>query len=205
MPLRSKVKTRIWALCGSAFALAFAGLIIANDPAKNASQGLGERAVQAPRPPVIAPPILDKANARNSIIKVNLASQRLILLVDGEVAIDSPVSSGRKDFETPTGRLGVGRRGTREKPGQYGNLVDSAGKVIVRGVYRHRDPVPRGLRCQAVQLDYILSVNDQGFRFHAGAVGGVPVSDGSIILPDEVAKILFVKVATGCPIEIVAE
>lgn len=205
MPLRSKVKTRIRTLLGGAVALACVGLASGDKAGKAPLPGIGERAVAAPRPPVLVPPILDKAAARNSLIRVDLKAQRLILLVAGEVAIDSPISSGRKDLETPTGKFHVEKKVPRQKQGDYGNLVDPSGKVVVAGVYRNRDPVPRGLRFQPVDIDHIIAVNGQTFRFHAGAVGGLPVSDGSIILPDEVARVLSMKVHAGCPIEIVAE
>ena len=152
---------------------------------------------------MVVPPVLNKATKSNVSIRVILQTQRLHFLVAGEVAIDGPVSTGRRDLETPVGRFRVSQKDADPKPDTYGNLVDAKGKVIVAGIYRARDPVQSGLRFEPVARYHLLRVKDQEFGLHAGRVSTLPISDGAVIMPPEIARLLFGKVAVGCLVEIV--
>lgn len=201
MPLRSKVKRRIrWLL-----SLCLAIVVTSSSVAGEAGPNVGQRAVSSPKPPALVPPVLGKAATKNLAIKVNLKTQRLQLLVDGVMAIDSPVSTGRRDLETPAGQFQIGKKEASPKPDTYGNLIDANGKIVIAGVFKTLDPVPRGLRFQPIARDHLMAIKDQKFSLHGGKTCALPVSDGAIIVPPEVAKLLFSKVSTGCPIEIVAE
>jgi len=50
-----------------------------------------------------------------------------------------------------------------------------------------------------------MQIKDQSFTIHGGATCSLPTSTGNIIVPEEIAKILFGKVSTGCPVEITEE
>lgn len=204
MPLRSKVKRRIRRLFGFSLWLLLPALG-AQVIGSAACPGIGERAVSAPGAPVVVPPILQKATPKEVVLRVNLKTQRLQLLVAGEVAIDTPVTTGRKDLETPAGKFLIESKEARRKPNGYGNLVDARGKVVVAGVYRSLDPIPRGLRFEPVERDFLITVEGQGFTIHAGTVRSLPVSDGAILLPAEIARLVFSKVAAGVALEILAE
>ncbi|MFT4550272.1 MAG: lipoprotein-anchoring transpeptidase ErfK/SrfK [Verrucomicrobiales bacterium] len=203
MPLLPKVKTRIIQLSLAAVAMACIGLLVANNGPKKPE--IGELAVSPPKQPILAPSILAKAIPRNTQLRINLVAQRLYLLVDNEVAIDTPIASGRKDRETPTGKFVVGKKELSRKQDDYGNFVDAKGKVIVAGIYSTRDPIPSGLRFQAVALDHVMEFKDQTFAIHGGASSSLPTSTGAIIVPAEIAKMLYANVSTGCPVEISGE
>ena len=205
MPLPTKVKSRISALAGCAAGLSLAVIIASDSDSEAPVLSLGDRAVRSPVPPILTPPVLDQATPRNTLIRIDLASQRLIFFVDGETAIDSPISTGRKNLETPAGNFVIEKKHASRKQSSYGNIVDASGNVIVAGVYADRDPVPSGLKFEPVTLQHLFDVKDQKFKIHAGAVGLLPVSDGSILVPADVAKVLFGKVFEGTPIEIIAE
>ena len=53
-------------------------------------------------PPRIAERVLEKATPQNVSIYVSLGKQRAFFLVDGETAIDTPISSGKRAGMTPT-------------------------------------------------------------------------------------------------------
>ena len=203
MPHRSKVKRRfrLFAALGAAISSACLATAETGDKAPS----IGELAVSTPRPPVLVPPLLEKASAKSLSVKVNLKTQRLQLLVDGEVALDTPVTTGRKNMETPVGKFLVAKKEPARKQDRYGNLVDSRGSLIVSGVYKNRDPLPSGLRFQATPLKHVITIEKQGFILHGGTVGTLPVSEGSVIVPAEIAKTLYAKIAPGCPIEVVGE
>jgi len=205
MPVLPKVKIRIGVLICLVFLVIQPiprAICAPND--KPRSKSIGERAISKPNPPVISPSVLKNvASAKVIGIKIDLSKQRLQLIVDGKTAIDTPVSTGRKRLETPTGKFFVKAREATRKASDYGNHIDSTGKVIVAGVYRDRDPTPSRLRFSPAPRNHILTVEGQKFILHAGAVGGLPVSDGAVIIPHEIAKLLSSKVGAGCPIEII--
>jgi len=206
MPLPSKVKTRFGPLVVAALAtvpVAVSPCVAQAPPAKKAS--LGELAVSRPRPPVLVPPLLDQAGVKPVSIRINLDTQRLHLLVGGELAIDSPVSTGRKSLPTPCGRFEVGEREAVRKQDKYGNIVDRAGAVVLSGVYADLDPIPSGFEFKPVPLHHVLTLRGQAAMIHGGAVGSLPTSDGSVVVPSELAKALFGKIPVGCPVEIIAE
>ncbi|MGI9242216.1 MAG: L,D-transpeptidase [Verrucomicrobiales bacterium] len=138
-------------------------------------------------------------------IRVNLKTQRLHLLVGGEVAIDSPVSTGRKSLPTPCGQFEVEKREATRKQEKYGNFVSSSGAVVLSGVYADLDPLPSDLEFKAVAVTHVLTLKGQKITIHGGTVGNLPTSDGSVVVPRELAKTLFGKVPVGCRVEIVAE
>ena len=174
-------------------------MVTGDEPAAS----VGERVVSPPKSPVVVPPVLDKATTSNVSIRVNLQTQRLHLLVAGELAIDSPVSTGRRNLETPVGKFHIVRKDADPKPDSYGKFVDAKGKVIVAGVYLWRDPVPRGLRYEPVARRHQFRFKDQEFSLHAGRVSSLPISDGAVIVPPEIARLLFAKVPVGNLVEVI--
>ena len=201
MLLRTKVKNRFLALIGICSVFAPAIPSAAQEAA--VSQSIGELAVADPRPPVLIPPVLDQAGVKPVTVKIDLLGQRLHLLVGGELAIDSPITSGRKNLETPVGMFEAERKEARRKQDEYGKFVNADGETVLAGVYADLDPVPSAHEFKPVSLDHVIYLKGQSFKIHAGEVGCLPTSDGSIIVPAELAKILFAKIPVGCKIEIV--
>ncbi len=64
---------------------------------------------------------------------------------------------------------------------------------------------PSGFEFKPIPLHHVLTLKGQAAMIHGGAVGSLPTSDGSVVVPSELAKALFGKIPVGCPVEIVAE
>ncbi len=65
--------------------------------------------------PAQAPPsynhaLISQAKSKGSSVVVNIARQRAYVYVDGQVAIDAPVSTARAGKRTPRGSFGVGEK-----------------------------------------------------------------------------------------------
>ncbi|PYJ20200.1 MAG: hypothetical protein DME92_10280 [Verrucomicrobia bacterium] len=139
-------------------------------------RGAKQRKVQAPQqePAKIYQDVLDRATTQNIHVVVSISKQRVYLMVSNEVAIDSPISSGRPGKSTPTGSF----------------TVSEKDKNHMSSIYH-------------CPMKYFLRLSGMSLGLHVGQLPGYPASHGCVRLPEEVAKLLFEKapVGTGVTIE----
>lgn len=101
-------------------------------------------------------------------ITISISNQRAVLYKDGQVALVSPVSTGRPGFPTPTGRF------------------------VVTGKDRmHRSTL------YPAYMPYFLRMSCRDFGLHAGELPGYPASHGCIRLPWGSAEQLYRQVDIG--------
>ena len=172
-------------------------------PACLADEPLGARAVRAPAPVVTHKEVLDEADSAKFKIRIDLRTASLKLLADGAVALESPICSGRRTRPTSEGEFKVASKSESLKPEKYGRIVDSKGHTIGAVAYTDLDPVPPDCKFELSEQRYVLALGKDAPLIHAGTVSPVPCSDGSVIVPEPVARLLFARVPAGCPVEIV--
>ena len=138
-------------------------------------RGAKQRKVQAPRqePAKIDQDVLERASAENIRVVVSISKQRVYLMVGDDVAIDSPISSGRKGRSTPTGNF----------------TVSEKDKNHISTIYH-------------CPMKYFLRLSGMSFGLHVGQLPGYPASHGCVRLPEEVAKVLFEKATVGTSVTI---
>jgi lipoprotein-anchoring transpeptidase ErfK/SrfK len=119
--------------------------------------------------------VLNRATAQNIRVLVSISKQRVYLMVGSEVAIDSPISSGRPGKSTPTGNFTVSER--------------------------DKDHMSSIYHCP---MKYFLRLSGMSFGLHVGQLPGYPASHGCVRLPEEVAKLLFEKATVGTSVTIEA-
>lgn len=146
-----------------------------------------------------------KATLENTRIVVNLASQRLLLLVGQEACIDTPISSGKRTAPTPAGTFPVLEKIKDHQSANYGNFVDRRDRVVRSGVSMKLDAAPAGTRYVGVPLPFFCRFTKTGFGIHGGTLPGYPAAHGSVRVPEEVARLIFEKVRIGTPVEIRTE
>jgi hypothetical protein len=81
-------------------------------------------------PPKVVPRVDQLATPENTSIVVSLGRQRAYLLVDGEVAIDAPVSTGKRRGQTPVGEYTILEKAARHLSSLHGDFVDAEGRVF---------------------------------------------------------------------------
>src|SRR5207244_2976879 len=89
-----------------------------------------------PQPPAPKKPI---------VIDLDLTKQKALLLFDGRVMYESPISSGRAGHSTPTGDFAVLEKDIDHKSSLYGQIVNSHGETVVAGADSFM-PVPKGCK-----------------------------------------------------------
>ena len=167
-----------------------------DEPAEPTLKSPAELIVTQP-PPQTVPRVLDKATPENTRITVSLGRQRVYLYVGDEVAIDAPISSGKKRGQTPTGTFAVTEKVASHSSNMHGDLVDTDGNVVRHGVSTRIDPAPSGTKFVVVPVQHYLRLNDEGLALHAGRLPGYPASDTAVRLPADIAPLIYQRVKKG--------
>ena len=186
-------------------ALVAAVLVVAPASAQEAPEpslrGPGQLIV-AQDPPKVVPRVLDRATPDNTRIVVSLGRQRVYLYVDKEVAIDAPVSTGKRRGQTPTGDFTVKEKATEQSSNLHGDFVDRDGNVVRHGASTRIDAAPSGTTFRPVPVRYFLRLDDAGLALHAGRLPGYPSTDRAVRLPVDIAPLIFQRVKPDTPVSI---
>jgi len=150
----------------------------------------------------VYPSVLEKASNDPVSIVVSLSKQRAYLLVGGRIAVDSPISSGRRNGWTPKGYFSVMEKDPDHHSSLYGDFVDGGGRIVRSGVSSKLDSAPSGTRFRGASMKFFLRLTPQGVGMHAGILPGYPASHGCIRLPTDMARIIFSKVGLNTPVTV---
>lgn len=153
--------------------------------------------------PKVVPRVLEKANPENTRILVSLSKQRAYLYAGDEIAIDTPVSTGKRKGMTPVGKFTILEKDANHSSSIYGNFVNARGEIVRAGVSTKVDSAPSGTRFQGAPMKYFMRIDWHGVGLHVGHLPGYPASHGCIRLPAEIAPLIYHKVKIGTPVEIV--
>ncbi len=133
-----------------------------------------------------------KNNANEPVsIRISLSAQRLFLFLGNQLAISSPISSGRRSGWTPVGKFKILEKDPAHRSNLYGNFVDRENRIIRSGVDARRDSAPSGTHFQGAPMLYFMRLTDRGVGMHVGLLPGYPASHGCIRLPEEMAKVIY--------------
>jgi lipoprotein-anchoring transpeptidase ErfK/SrfK len=158
--------------------------------------------IAAQQPGKVYNNILERASSEPLSVVVSLSKQRVYLLVGGKLAVDSPISSGRRPGWTPMGNFTVMEKDLNHSSSLYGNFVDHSGSVVRSGVSSRHDAAPSGTRFSGAPMKYFMRLTPQGVGLHAGILPGYPASHGCIRLPHEMAQLIYSKVGINTPVTV---
>ena len=163
--------------------------------------------IQKQARPRVVPRVLDRATPETTRIVIRLQDQRAILLVGSEVAIDTPISSGKRAGMTPKGEFVIVQKDEDHRPNIYGNFVDRSGQIIRGGVSTRIDSAPSGTVFRGAPMQYFMRIganldDHTAIGLHVGQLPGYPASHGCIRLPEDIAPLIFQRVQRGTPVVI---
>lgn len=170
-------------------------------PVLPAPKALGEL-IAAQEPPKVVPRLLEGADPSLTSVEISLGRQRACLSIGKEVAIDTPVSTGKPQAITPKGRYTVKDKKSANSSPLFGEFVDASGSVVRFPVSARTDAAPAGATFRAVPVQYHLLLDDSGLAIHAGPLPGYPAADVCIRLPADIAPLFFQRVKVGTPVVI---
>lgn len=153
-------------------------------------------------PPKVSARLLSAANQGNTSVLISLPKQRAYLLVNGEIAIDTPISSGKSKGMTQPGKFKITEKDADHRSNLYGNYVDSDGRVVRGGVSVRIDSAPSGTHFVGAPMRYFMRFNG-GVGMHVGHLPGYPASHGCVRMPPEIAPLFYKNVKHGTSVTVV--
>lgn len=147
----------------------------------------------------------DKINKATpqSPIYICLEQQRGRLYVDGQVAADWPVSTGKPGKETPTGTFRILEKKKKHFSNTRGTIVDKNDICVVAAADSRRDKVPPGGEFLGAKMMNWMRLTNSGIGIHTGAVRNHQrVSHGCVRTPGFVADTLFEITELGSKVTI---
>ena len=133
-------------------------------------------------------------------IEIDLAAQKAWMLQDGRRVYETPISSGRSGYETPTGNFTVLEKDIDHTSSLYGRIVDGAGRTLISDADCDTS-VPAGGRFVEAPMRHFLRF-DGAIGMHAGRLPGYPASHGCVRLPAGKAALFFNIVEIGTPVRV---
>src|SRR4029078_193860 len=100
--------------------------------------------IKAQAPMTTNPAVLKTLTPDNARVVVSLTKQRAYLLAGDQIAIDSPISSGKRGHRSPTGSFSVMEKDKDHRSNIYGDYVDAQGRIVRGGISANIDSAPSG-------------------------------------------------------------
>ena len=147
--------------------------------------------------------LLDKTTPSNSKVIVNLKLQRAFLYNGNEIAMDYPVSTGKTEYPTPSGKFRITEKIEDKRSNLYGKIVDADGKVVKSNADAREDEIPEGGEFIGAAMPHWMRLTGDGIGMHKGYVPRYPASHGCIRTPGAVVPIVFEKVRVGTSVTII--
>ncbi len=158
--------------------------------------------ISKPGQPKTVPRVLDRANPGNTHVVISLGKQRAYLMVGDEIAIDSPISSGKSAGMTPKGTFTILEKDADHRSNIYGSFVNSRGEVVRSGVSTRIDSAPSGTSYRGAPMQWFMRMTWTGVGMHVGELPGYPASHGCIRMPQEIAKLFYERVKLGTAVTV---
>ena len=146
--------------------------------------------------------LLAQVTPDNAHVFVSIGRQRAYLMKGEQVAIDSPICSGKRGHSSPTGKFTVMEKDKNHRSSLYGNFCDSHGRIVRGGVSARIDAAPSGTHFVGAPMTWFMRLTGDGVGMHVGFLPGYPASHGCIRMPSEAAELFFAHVKVGTPVEV---
>jgi hypothetical protein len=138
-----------------------------------------------------------QTNPSNSWLRIELETQRGMLMTGDQVVIDYPISSGRESHPTPPGKYKILEKVVDKSSNKYGRIYDADSKVVNSDANVFTDPIPEGGKFVGAPMKYWMRLTWDGVGHHIGPVKRYPVSHACIRGPHQVMPKVYSKLVVG--------
>jgi len=138
----------------------------------------------------------------NSHLKIDLATQRGLLMNGAEVVLDYPICSGIESRPTPVGTFYILEKVVDKKSNRYGRYYDPAGTMVNGNADAVLDPLPEGGRFEGAEMHYWMRLTQDGVGHHIGPVRRYPASHACVRGPSQTIPLVYAKVKEGTRVDI---
>jgi lipoprotein-anchoring transpeptidase ErfK/SrfK len=156
-------------------------------------------------PIVINKSIYDSLTSEQAHVIVNLTKQRAYLLSGDQIAVDSPISSGKRAGMTPTGHFSVLEKDKDHHSSVYGDFKDRSGRTVRSGVSLKIDSAPSGTHYEGASMKWFMRLTSDGVGMHIGILPGYPASHGCVRMSPQGAEMFYAKVKVGTPVVVMRD
>lgn len=140
---------------------------------------------------------LEQFAPAKSHVEILLEEQRGRLYINGTIAMDFPVCSGRVGGkETPTGEFRISQKVREYRSNRYGSFISADGSKVLKSGVSVDDEPPAGAVFEGADMPYWMRFNG-AIGLHVGNVHRVGDSHGCVRVPEEACSILFEKLSIG--------
>jgi lipoprotein-anchoring transpeptidase ErfK/SrfK len=143
--------------------------------------------------------VLQSVTPDNARVLVSITKQRAYLMAGDQIAIDSPISSGKRGHSSPTGHFSILEKDKDHHSNIYGDYKDSKGRTVRGGISAQIDSAPSGTHFVGASMKWFMRLTDGGVGMHVGILPGYPASHGCIRMPEPAAALFYSKVKVGTP------
>ena len=186
------------------------GILVGNAPAQQIPFGFPKKQqkraaelIRKQEPPLVSPRVLERATPGNVSIYISLGKQRAYFRVYEEIAVDAPISSGKRAGMTPPGSYTILEKDSDHRSNIYGDFVNPrTGRVVRAGISTRIDSAPSGTVFRGAPMRWFMRLTPTGVGMHTGILPGYPASHGCIRLPEEIAKLFYDRVKIGTPVTV---
>ena len=161
-----------------------------------------EQAISTQPGPLISQGLYDAATPENTHVIVSISRQRVYLYCENQVAIDSPISSGKKGHGTPEGHWHILVKEPAHFSNIYGAFCDRNNRIVRSGVSEKIDAAPAGTHFVGAPMKWFMRLTDGGVGMHVGILPGYAASHGCVRLPAEIAPLIYQKVKVGTAVTV---
>lgn len=146
----------------------------------------------------------DALKPRAAKLRIDLAAQKAALLDQEEcVVIETDVSTGKPDHETPTGIFRVMEKIDAKRSTIYGSYLDARTRIVLGNSWEMHDR-PKGAIYEGREMKCWMRLTHDGVGMHIGHVEpGQRISFGCIRVPEGVQPLIYAKSRVGTRVEIV--
>jgi lipoprotein-anchoring transpeptidase ErfK/SrfK len=146
--------------------------------------------------------VFKQLTLENAHIVVSIPKQRAYLMMGDQIAVDAPVSSGKRGHSTPTGNFSVLEKDPNHHSTIYGDFIDHSGRVVRGGVSARIDSAPSGTHFAGASMKWFLRLTQDGVGMHIGILPGYPASHGCVRESVDGAKIFYDHAKVGTPVAV---
>ena len=147
--------------------------------------------------------LYNSAQPGKNIVRIDLSDQRAQLLVgpSRQVAIDTPVCTGKPGKATPVGRFPVMEKIADKRSNLFGSLYKNGVKVHGGDRRKYRGSYDKYI---GAPLPYWMRMTGGGIGMHgSNYVHRVPRSNGCVRTPPPIIDDIYAKMTKGSVIEVV--
>lgn len=149
--------------------------------------------------------LIEDLKPASASIEIDLGNQRARVYhkETGQktLVIDTPVSTGKDGYTTPTGRYTIGEKLVEKKSSEYGTWLDASGTPVPSDGQSSKRP-ENATTFVGADMPYWMRISGP-IGLHIGEVPGYPASHGCIRVPATIQPLIFSKVGIGTQVTVV--